>query len=133
MEHPLFERILGSRPPDVGDSAGWVEYVGWSDVDLYLGFSRAAYEEHDIPRLVGWQSSGSPVELELRTPGGVGVGATIADLRVIYGDEFVVPTEPDVCAGLTVHLLGPDRGIWADIHEDTGVVKRLGAGLQVGC
>lgn len=137
----LFERILGSRPTDVG-GAEWVEYVGWTDFGLYLGFSRPGsedgfsrpgYEDYDIPRLVGWQSYGGSVELDLNTPSGVGVGATIADLREIYDDDLVIPTEPYDCIGFGVWLLGPDRGIWAELHEETGVVQGLSAGAQVGC
>lgn len=126
----LFERLLGSRPSDGGDEAGWVEYVGWADFGLYLGFSRAAHEEYDIPRFVGWHGS---VALNLTTSSGVGVGSTIADLRAIYGDDLVIPTDPDVCSGLTIRLLGPDSGIVAEIHQDIGVVNGLGAGLHVGC
>ncbi len=129
----LFERLFGSPPTDPGDEAGWVEYVGWEDLGLFLGFSRPEWSDYDgVYRFIGWQYRGGTVELDLRTASGVGVGTTTAELRVIYGDDLVVPTEPDVCAGLAVRLLGRDEGVVAHLHE-SGVVSAIWAGSQVGC
>jgi hypothetical protein len=127
------ERLIGSPPTDSGDEASWIEYVGWRDLGLYLGFSRPDYEHHDgVSRLVGWQYHGGSSEFDLRTAQGVGVGTTTAELRAIYGDEVAIPTEPDECGGPGLRLPGPDYGIVMLLAE-AGVVQSLMAGLQVGC
>lgn len=128
----LVEDAIGSLPTDPGNSADWVEYIGWDDIGLYLGLSRPMWSEFDgVARLVGWQYSGGS-DVELLTTSGVGVGATMHELVDVYGDELVFPTEPDECTGLFVQLRGEDEGIGA-LLDDDGTVQALWAGLQVGC
>lgn len=128
------ERLTGSSPTDSGDEASWIEYVGWEDLGLYLGFSRPSYEHYDgVSRLIGWQYHGGSNELGLQTAQGVGVGTTTAELRAIYGEDLAIPTEPDECGGgLGLRLPGTDQGI-VTVLDEAGVVQSLMAGLQVGC
>lgn len=129
----LFERLFGSAPTAPGDEAGWVAYTGWEDLGLSLGFSRPAWEHYDGEgRFVGWQVRRGTGELDLRTPSGVGIGTTTAELRAIYGSEVVIPAEPDVCGARAVQLLGEDEGVVASL-DDAGIVSMLVAGLGVGC
>jgi hypothetical protein len=129
----LMVKLIGSAPTDPGDTADWVEYAGWDDFGLFLGFSRPMWEDYDgVGRLVGWQLRGERDGLDLRTVHGVGVGTTSAELRAVYGDTLIIPDEPDVCAGLSVRLLHRDEGIVAFL-DATGVVRSLHAGLGVGC
>lgn len=98
-----------------------------------FGFSRPMSEDYDgISRLVGWQYHGEADEPALKTAHGVRIGTTTAELRAIYGDTLIVPTEPDVCAARSVQFRGRDEGIVAFLDE-TGVVRALLAGLGVGC
>lgn len=129
----VMERLTGSAPTDSGDEASWIEYVGWRDLGLYLGFSRPHYEHYDgVSRLIGWQYHGGSNELDLRTAQGVGVGTTTAELRAIYGDELAIPTQPDECGGLGLRLPGPEQGI-VTLFDEAGVVQSMMAGLQLGC
>lgn len=109
------EKLIGSAPTDPGDTASWIEYVGWDDFGLFLGFSRPMWEDYDgVGRFVGWQlRRRTRRALDLRTVLGVGVGTTTTELRTVYGDTLIIPAEPDVCAALSVQLLDHDEGIVA--------------------
>jgi hypothetical protein len=62
------EKLIGSAPTDPGDTASWVEYVGWDDFGLFIGSSRPMWEDYDgVGRFVGWQLRGERDGLDLRT------------------------------------------------------------------
>jgi len=134
----LFERILGSPPTGSYDEAGWVEYLGWEDHGLYLGFSREWHDDWDEdprPRFIGWQLHLGSADNGLATSTGVGIGTTLAELRSIYGEDLVVH-EGSVCDTeydeSWVAIGGPPP-ITVRLHPDIGVVSALFAGVQTGC
>jgi hypothetical protein len=50
----LMEKLVGSPPTVPGEAAGWVEYIGWEDYELALGFSRPQATDYDgVGRFVG--------------------------------------------------------------------------------
>lgn len=126
--------VLGSAPRDRWASAAWVEYVGWDEYGLYLGFSTSEWTGWDgVSRLVGWDYSGG-VEPPVRfaTSDGVTIGTTIGDLQALYGDTLVPAETPDECLGWVIRL--PDGVATLDGPPTAQAqIVRLLNGVGVGC
>ena len=90
--------VMGSAPVDGWSSAAWVDYVGWHEYGLYLGFSTPQWPGWDgMSRLVGWEyalawSQGwEDLPTRFETRDGVTIGTTVADLRRSYGESLRLP------------------------------------------
>jgi hypothetical protein len=136
----ILERVIGSPPSDQGAEADWIEFVGWSELGLYVGFDTPMSSEFTgESRLLGWDAFGPVGGPRPTTAEGVGVGSTLAELRAAYGDRLDVATEPDECAGdwvVQIRTAGGDIGIIGVLDRepaDEALVSMLHAGIGVGC
>ena len=131
--------LIGSPPTDQGSEAEWVEYIGWRDLGLYVGFDTPESSAFaGASRFVGWDYL-PPGGLGLVTDEGVGIGSTVAELRAAYGDGLEVPSEPDECIGdWTYHLTSASGevqilGTRDRPPADDSRIATLHAGIGVGC
>lgn len=134
------EQLIGSPPTDPWAEAEWIQFIGWSDHGLYVGFDTPMYSEYeDVSRFRGWQYNGPADGMEIRTAEGAGVGTTVAELRALYGDRLQIPTEPDECTGdWTYRITSPSgeaqlHGALDQPSADQARIVTMHAGLGVGC
>jgi hypothetical protein len=132
----VLEVLIGSRPGDAGSQAGWVEYVGWGDLGLFVGFDTPAAEGFTgSSRFVGWEYFGSDGTTFV-TAEGAGIGTVYPELQALYGDRLEVSTAPDECVSGTAYpfvLGGSVFGLLDRAPADDARVSILRAGMGVGC
>jgi len=137
--------LIGSPPTDSGAEAEWVEFVGWRDLGLFVGFDQPASSDFTgESRFVGW-GYGPTDGLGLATDQGIGIGATLSKARSVYGDRLHVLDQPDECTGGWTFVLtaGGEVGSAGEVNAIVGTLDRLPAddaqiatfqaGLGVGC
>ena len=136
------ERIIGSPPTDPWLAADWVQFVGWQDLGLYVGFDTpVAADFTGASRFVGWDQVEPAGSRGMTTAEGIGVGTTLADLRTTYGNRLEVIDEPDECTGgwlvrITSSSGGDGTvilGSLDDTPSDDAQLTTLHAGVGVGC
>ena len=101
---PVLEALIGSSPTATGSQAGWVEFVGWDDLGLFVGFDTPAAEGYSgASRFVGWEYFGSDGGTTFVTAEGATIGTALSELRAVYGDRLEVSTALDECVSGTAY------------------------------
>jgi len=134
------ERIIGSPPSDPWMQADWIEFVGWDDLGLYVGFdSPTSADFTGVSRFLGWDQVAAAGGAGFATAEGIGVGSTLAELQATYGDRLDVASEPDECAGEWFVRMTPSTsdtvilGVLDQAPADDARLTMLHAGIGVGC
>lgn len=134
---PVLEALIGSTPSATGSEAEWVEFVGWPDLGLFVGFDTAAAQGYSgVSRFVGWEYFGSDGGTTITTVEGAGIGTTFPELQALYGDRLEVSTAIDECVSGPAYPLVIDDGIYGMLDRapgDDAQVSILRAGVGVGC
>ncbi|MDH3303177.1 MAG: hypothetical protein OES24_21960 [Acidimicrobiia bacterium] len=134
---PVLEALIGSTPTDTGSQADWVEFVGWSDLGLFVGFDTPAAQGYSgVSRFVGWEYFGSDGDTIIATVEGAGIGTAFSQLQALYVDRLEVSTAIDECVSGPAYLLVLDSTIYGMLDrspDDDGRVSILRAGVGVGC
>lgn len=135
----ILEQVIGSSATDSGSEADWIEFVGWRDLGLYLGFDKPASSEFTgVSRFVGWDYA-SPDGLGLLTDKDVGIGSSLSEVRAAYGDRVQIDAEPDECfGGWTYRLVSQSGevelvGTLDRSPADDARITSAHAGIGVGC
>lgn len=130
------EELIGSSPTATGSGAEWVEFVGWADLGLFVGFDTpAALDYSGASRFIGWEYFGSNGGTTLMTAEGASIGTALPELQTLYGDRLEVSTAIDECAGTgyPIVLDGNIHGMLDRAPGDDARVSILRAGVGVGC
>lgn len=131
------EALIGSPPGDTGVRAEWVEFLGWDDLGLFVGFDTPAAQGYTgASRFVGWEYWGGHSGTGFVTAEGAGIGTVYPDLRAMYGDRLEVTDATDECVSGTVYnimLGGSMYGMLDRAPGDDAQVSVLRAGMGVGC
>lgn len=134
---PVLEALIGSSPTDTGSQAGWVEYIGWGDLGLFVGFDTPTAENYSgASRFVGWEYFGADGGITFTTVDGAGIGTTLSELRTLSGDRLEVSTALDECVSGTAYpfvIDGNLHGLLDRFPDDDAKVRLLRAGMGVGC
>ena len=134
---PVLETLIGSPPTAPGSQADWVEFVGWDDLGLFVGFDTPAAESYSgASRFVAWEYYGSDRGTTFVTAEGAGVGTALSELQALYGDRLEVSTVLDECVSGTAYpivLGGNIYGTLDRVPADDARVNVLRAGVGVGC
>jgi hypothetical protein len=129
--------VLGSPPTDAGSQAGWVEFVGWREHGLFVGFDTPAAEGYTgASRFVGWEYLGSDGGSAFATAEGAGIGTTLPELEALYGDQLEVSTAIDECVGDNAYPFVIGGNLFGALDRapaDDARVGLLRAGVGVGC
>lgn len=133
----VLETVIGSPPTHTGAQAEWVEYVGWDDLGLFVGFDTPAAQGYTgVSRFVGWEYWGPHGGTGFVTAEGAGIGTTYPELQALYGDRLEVTAATDECVSGTVYnivLGGSMYGTLDRAPADDAQVSLLQAGVGVGC
>ncbi len=134
---PVLEALIGSSPTATGSQADWVEFVGWDDLGLFVGFDTPAAESYSgASRFVGWEYFGSDGGTTFATAEGAGIGTTLPELQALYGDRLEVSTVLDECVSGTAYPIVLGGNIFGRLDRapaDDARVNILRAGVGVGC
>ena len=131
------EALIGSSPSATGSQADWVEYIGWGELGLFVGFDTPTAENYSgSSRFVGWEYYGSDGGTTFATAEGASIGTALFDLQELYGDRLEVSTALDECVSGTAYpivLGGSIYGLLDRVPADDAQVRLLRAGVGVGC
>lgn len=133
-------QAIGSPPTDPWVEAEWIEFVGWRELGLYVGFDTPSSADFTgVRRFLGWEQVRPAGGQGLVTTEGIGVGATLAELRQAYSDRLDVAAEPDVCLdGWSIRIRSStgETEMYAILEQapaDNVEISLLHAGPGVGC
>lgn len=131
-------------PPEGGChlATGYVcdEYLRslrWEQLGLAVIFTDdSPYRDDRTPHFAGWYKWQGTGDLTLRTPDGIGIGATVVDLKATYSDQLVISPWLDACALEETWEFQTDgiRGSLSGSPEIAAThVSSLGAGIRSSC
>jgi hypothetical protein len=133
---PVLEALIGSSPTATGGQADWVEFIGWGELGLFVGFDTPTAQGYSgASRFVGWEYIGSDGDARFATTEGASIGTALSELQALYGDQLEVSTGLDECVSGTAYpvVLGGIHGLLDRVPAEDARVRLLRAGVGVGC
>ena len=133
----VLEALTGSSPTATGSQADWIEFIGWVDLELFVGFDTPTAQNYSgASRFVGWEYYGSDDGTTFVTAEGASIGTTFPELQALYGDRLEVSAAVDECVSGTVYNIVLGGNIYGTLDRapaDDARVSTLRAGVGVGC